>query len=467
MKRSVALATAAGLAVAVLPVAAFAQPASAHKPAPAHTPALAASQDKACTLSPSLDYSGGDEASCIAVGATLSAVPEVGHTAQLHITVKAARAERHTVVAVSLPRTFAFAGASAATVTHRAFTGAGAVNRANVATFDLKAGQTRTLTRTVKAVAPGFGAISVTAQNRLSAKRTDGGTSSVFATTGRSAAATFRGGSRAQTAAVTQPTAHTASPSAGPERPYTSPFRTAPVTVAGIARPHAIRPDTAGTSCATGTWNYVDQTNTTRPAANTLVEVFNSANTMLTYAVSGGDGSYNACWATGGNTTSVYVKFVESNNIWQLVDDNNTLFNFSTGIVAVADGTSHSFGNLQPGVAADNPGLHAFSIANDEWQWVHQYFSNQCWSPYETSCLQLKIHWQSDSTTGTFWNTSGVYLLAGSPDTVDEPAHEYRAQPDVRASTARTSRARPTAARTSCSRSARRRAASPRVGPTG
>ncbi len=56
---------------------------------------------------------------------------------------------------------------------------------------------------------------------------------------------------------------------------------------------------------------------------------------------------------------------------------------------------------------------------------MHQYFGGQCWSPYQSSgCTQLTIHWQSDSTTGTFWNTSGVYLLAGSPDTVDEPAHE-------------------------------------------
>ena len=92
--------------------------------------------------------------------------------------------------------------------------------------------------------------------------------------------------------------------------------------------------------------------------------------------------------------------------------------------MSIPDGTTHNFGNLYPGSSSYYPGLHAFAIANDEWQWVHQYFGGQCWSPYITTCHQLTIHWQSDSTTGTFWNTSGVYLLAGSPDTVDEPAHE-------------------------------------------
>jgi IPT/TIG domain len=188
--------------------------------------------------------------------------------------------------------------------------------------------------------------------------------------------------------------------------------------------PGVIRPNSAGTSCVSGTWNYTDQNNVSHPAANTLVEALNSSNTLLSYAVSGGDGSYNICWATGGASTSVYVKFIESNNIWRVTDNSNNVYSFSTPIVALGDGGTHSYGNLYPGSSSFERALHTFAIANDEWQWVHQYFGGQCWSPYITSCHQLTIHWQSDSTTGTYWNTSGVYLLASSPDTVDEPAHE-------------------------------------------
>ena len=154
-----------------------------------------------------------------------------------------------------------------------------------------------------------------------------------------------------------------------------------------------------------GTWNFQDQNGVSRPAANTLVEALNSSNTLLSYAVSGGDGSYTICLPTTAST--VYVKFIESNNIWRLTDNSNNVFSFSTGLVSIPDGTTHNFGGLYPGSSSYYPALHTFAIANDEWQWVHQYFGGQCWSPYITSCHQLTIHWQSDSTTGTFWNTIG------------------------------------------------------------
>jgi hypothetical protein len=415
MKNVVALTATAGLVVAMVPFAASAKPV----PKAAVRPAVTASQDKGCTLSPSLTHPGGDEASCISVGARLSSVPRVGGKTLLTISVKVARSEPRTKVTVDLPSTFAFADG---TTTHSAMTGHGTVARAVVATLNMAKGQTRTLTRVVKAVGSGFGAITASAANRLSAQRTDGGTDSVFVTTGSSAVNTFRGGGAAQSASQTHSTVRLPLRSGGPERVSSTPSRAAPVTVAGASRTARIRPSTAGQQCATGTWNFQDQNGISRPAANTLVEVLNSSNTLLSYAVSGGDGSYTICWATTAST--VYVKFVESNNIWRVTDNSNNVYSFSTALVSVPDGTTHNFGNLFPGSSSAYPGLHAFAIANDEWQWVHQYFGGQCWSPYETSCLQLTIHWQSDSTTGTFWNTSGVYLKAGSPDTVDEPAHE-------------------------------------------
>ncbi|WP_338177527.1 IPT/TIG domain-containing protein [Jatrophihabitans sp.] len=381
----------------------------------------AASPDAKCTLSPSMDYSGGDFAGCISVGAKLSATPAVGASTTLTIKVKAARSEPDVRVMVDLPANFAFADGTA---TAAAVSGSGAVARAQLGSFALSAGSTRTITRQVKAVRAGFGEIAVSAADRHSAARTDGGAESVFATVGSTTATSYASGGAAVTAQPTHSTVALALPRGGPERLSTAPQRVAPVSVTGQLHPAVIRPQTAGTSCVSGTWNYVDQTGVSRPAANTLIEALNSSNTLLSYAVSGGDGSYTICWSTGGATTSVYVKFLESNNIWRVTDNSNNVYSFSTGITAVADGTTYSFGNLYPGSSSYYPGLHAFAIANDEWQWVHQYYGGQCWSPFETSCLQLTIHWQSDSTTGTYWNTSGVYLLAGSPDSVDEVAHE-------------------------------------------
>ena len=271
---------AVNVAGTVAGTAAFAKDVS--KPAPANKPAVIASLDRNCTLSPSLTHSGGETASCIGVGACLF-VPALGHTATLRITVKAARPEARTNVSVDLSPAFAF---SDGTATTPATTGSGTVARATIATLDLAAGETRTITRTVKAVRPGFGAIAVSARNRLTSARTDGGTDSVFATVGSSAATTFAGGGATVTAASMHSTVRSTRPSGGPERVSSRAMRTAPVSVDGVSRLYAIRPRTAGTSCVSGTWNFVDQNGVSRPAANTLVEALNSSNTLLSYAVS-------------------------------------------------------------------------------------------------------------------------------------------------------------------------------------
>ncbi len=98
MKNIVALTAATTLAVALVPIAASAKPV----PKGAARPTVAASLDKNCTLSPSLTHPGGDEASCIAVGAKLSSIPRLGGKAILTVTVKAARSEPTTRVSVDL-----------------------------------------------------------------------------------------------------------------------------------------------------------------------------------------------------------------------------------------------------------------------------------------------------------------------------------------------------------------------------
>ena len=167
-----------GLSIAVAPVGGAV--ASARTRSTATTRAIAVAPVEHCALSPSLDYSGGEQASCLAVGAKLSRVPAVGQTATLRVTVAAARAEHDIRVAIDLPPTLAFADG---TKTVAAVNGTGRIARADAAALGLTAGQRRAFTRTVKAVGSGFGEITVTATNRVSAARTDSGTTSVFLTT--------------------------------------------------------------------------------------------------------------------------------------------------------------------------------------------------------------------------------------------------------------------------------------------
>lgn len=414
--------SAVAVASAGLLMTSFAVQSSAAKPAPKHRPSPVASKDRACTLSPSLNHSGGDFASCISVGARLSSVPSVGHTAKLTVTVKAARSERHTHVTVKLPPTFAFAGRTA---TRAAFTGAGRVSVATIATTKLAAGQTRTFTRIVKAIKTGFGEIAASAANRISSHRTDGGTDSVFTTVSSSGAQSHFGLPRAHPAATVGKVVHTHGTVAGPQR--VSSHATALPALHRPATQVGIQPNTAGTSCATGTWNYVDQSNATRPAHNVVVNILRSGSIVASGYTSTGNGSYNLCWSTGGATQNVQVQFVESNIVWTLVDLSNNTYRFATGVTTINDGQTFNFGNLQPADSTLMRGLHAYDEANDEYQWIYGFFPyvGGCWSPFQTTCHQMVIHWQSNSTTGTFWNTSGAYLLAGSPDTLDEPVHEY------------------------------------------
>jgi hypothetical protein len=420
MKKPVVSVVAA--ASAALLMTSFAVQSAAAKPAPKQSPSARASDDRACTLSPSLNHPGGDFASCISVGAKLSSVPSVGHTATLTVTVKAARSEPNTQVTVKLPPTFAFA---AKTTTRTEVTGSGPVSVATIATANLAAGQTRTFTRDVKAIKTGFGEIAASASNRISASRTDGGTDSVFATVGAGGAHGRLGLPDAQPATSVGKVTATHGKVAGPQHvsSHTTPLP-------GLHRPAAqaaARPDTAGTSCATGTWNYADQNGITRPANDVVVNVLRSGTTVASGYTSPSDGSYNLCWSTGGATQNVQVQFVESNPVWTLVDLSNNTYRFATGVTAINDGTTFNFGGLQPADSSFMRGLHAYQEANDEYQWIYGFFPyiGGCWSPLETTCRQMVIHWQADSTTGTFWNTTGAYLLAGSPDTLDEPVHEY------------------------------------------
>lgn len=408
-----ALVTAAGLASATSAAADPLGPSAAGKGAPAAAPPSVS--DAGCTLSSSLTVKS-EQASCLGVGATLSSIPALGQTATLHITVKAGRAEKATQVSVDLPATLAFADGTA---TRAAVTGTGTAGRATVATTDMARGDTRTYTRTVKAVGTGFGEIAVRAVAVVDAARTDGGADYVHLTVGATAASSAPGAAQAT---GDRPTVATSA------KPAPLPVDRPSVAVPAGAAPSsqvAVRPDTAGQACATGHWYFVDQAGVTRGVYQAVVQVWRSGSVVAS-GFADGNGAYTLCWSTGGSAQTVYVRFVHTNNAWKVVTNGGSDYAYVSGTQTIADGATGNFGGLQPADSTQMRGLHAYYDAAVTYDWIYQNatFGSGCWSPFASSCRQLVVHWQNDSTDGTYWNGE-VHLLAASPDSEDEPVHEY------------------------------------------
>lgn len=410
---ALALLTVAGLAAAATAAADPLGASGAAKGAPAATPVT--HPDAGCTLSPSLNLKS-ETASCIGVGATLSKVPALGGTATLTVTVKTGRAEKATNVTVDLPSTLAFADGTA---TRAAVTGAGRSARGTIATVDLAKGETRTWTRTVKAVAPGAGEIKASALSRVDAGRTDGGADYVHLTVGAAGAASKAG---ITPVSGNQATVATSARAAAPvvNRPNV-PLPAAKGASAATAK-------APGTACATGSWNFVDQAGVTRGVGKVVVQVWESGGGQLASGYAGGTGGYTVCFGTGGATKTVYVRFVLTNPVWEVVTNAGNDYAWATGAVAVPDNTTHDFGSLQPADSTTMRANHAYYDYSFMYDWIYQNSGTAttgCWSPYASSCYQLVVHWQSDSTDGTYFNTgTGVHLLAASPDSEDEPVHE-------------------------------------------
>lgn len=227
-------------------------------------------------------------------------------------------------------------------------------------------------------------------------------------------------------AAHTHGTVRLAEPTAGPER------RSARVGVGArvAAAQRAAYPPAPGEACIEGTWNFHDQAGVARPALSVLAEVVRGT-TVVASTITGTYTAHDfgyvlACWDTGGYTQFVRVRFTEQNDSWAVTDLAGTPYSFSTRLYSVADGHTFNFGAQYPSNPAYDRALHAFQEADDLHEWIYEHYAGGgCWSMFESACRRLVIHWQPDSTSGTYWSTSGVYLLPGSPDTLVEPVHEY------------------------------------------
>ena len=411
---ALALATGAGLVSASTAAADPLGPSGAAKGAPA--PA-ATNLDAGCTLSPSLTQKS-DRASCIGVGAVLSSVPALGQTATLTVTVKTGRVEKATAVTVELPPTLAFADGTASRAT---VSGTGAAQRASLATTDLAKGETRTYTRTVKAVKTGFGEIAARATAVVDRGRTDGGVDLVHLTVGKDAASTHRGApaGQADTATVASTAKVAPLPVSRPSVAIPSPAAPSTQVATKAAAP--------GTSCVTGSWLFVDQAGVTHGVYQARIQVWRGGSNIAS-GFANGSGGYTICWASGGTTNAVYVRFVHTNNAWRVSTDSDADYAYVSSTQNVADGATYNYGGLQPSDGTQHRALHAYYDAAVMYDWMYQNSGTSttgCWNPYGSSCRQLVVRWQNDHTGGSYWNSSGVYLGAGAPDSEDVPIHEY------------------------------------------
>ena len=432
------LAVAGGACVALLLAGglAAAQPAGPGKGTPSAPPPAATGTEQGCTLRPAAHRSPRHEwASCLAVSATMDRAPAAGETATLRFEVTAGRALTGVRVEADLPGNLRWASAPAGMQRALHATAApeagGRVDRAS-AVRALAAGETARFEGTVTATAAGPAHVRVRAAVPVPGG-TDAAEDSVFLTVGAKAGASTFGFQDAGGAGAVAPIAK----DAVPERatPHLAPGS---VGTEGLPKPFSDDPEREGasaqaTACVTGGWFYVDNAGVTRPSINFQVQAWDddttSGDDLLAVGVTDFSGGYTLCFDNDdgflAGTQDVYVLFVSENSLWRVRrTGTNDNFSYVTGTVNdVPDGSTTSFGNLQPADGTHMRGLHAFDSANDAWLWVP---GSGCWDPLDGTCRQVVINWAPDSADGTYYSLGGndVHLAAADPDAPITVVHE-------------------------------------------
>lgn len=199
------------------------------------------------------------------------------------------------------------------------------------------------------------------------------------------------------------------------------------------AGPASARPASAGTACATGTWNYVDHTGATRVSANARVQIYDDdtrgADDLLATGLTGPDGRYRLCFdnADGdGGGQDVYAQLSTENDRWVIRHGRSRqAYRFTTPVSAdVPTGGTADFGAFQPADAALMRGVEAFDTMNAGWNWTP---GTACWDAGDTVCRRGIVNWAPDSTDGTYYSTQGnaVHLAAEDPDAPILVLHEF------------------------------------------
>lgn len=342
----------------------------------------------ACAVVPS----GNSEfASCMGVTAKLDRAPSVGATATLTATIRASRALPGTDVTISLPEQLAWAQKPAAS------------------TVSLTAGKPVTVTGVVKAVAEGFGEISVRASARDGAT-TQIGSDSVFLTVAGAGKASQFG---ALATGADRPAVR-ATPTKVFQRPAGQKLR----SVATAATP-SLACDTS----VIGNWGYFDQNNSWHNEMNVNVIINDAVNGRVGGALTDFNGNFNICFDSS-RGTRISASFILANDSWQVQTFSGNQYRWTTEIHTVTPGVTVNVGS-RTSEPAIYRGLHAFDEANDAWQFIPKP-TNTCWDQKDSFCRQLKIDWAPDSMDGNryFLDTKEIHLLADTPNVAMVVAHE-------------------------------------------
>ncbi|MFI6073899.1 hypothetical protein ACIA5C_20225 [Actinoplanes sp. NPDC051343] len=330
-------------------------------------------------------------ASCVGVTAKLDRVPSVGATATLTVTIRASRALPGTDVTITLPEQLAWERKPAES------------------TVSPGAGKPVTLTGVVKAVAEGFGEISV---------RAAAGDGNDTQTAGDSVFLTVAGAGKASRLGALTKSGNQPAVRVTPTKVFQRPAGQKLRSVAGTPSP-SLACDTN----VTGNWGYFDQNNSWHNEMNVNVVINDAVNGRVGGALTDSNGNFTICFDSS-KGTRISASFILANDSWQVQDLSGNQYRWTTEIHTVTPGVTVNVGSRTSDPAVYR-GLHAFDEANDAWQFIPKP-TNTCWDQKDVACRQLKISWTPDSTLGNNYtpDTNIVHLLADAPNVAMVTAHE-------------------------------------------
>ncbi|WP_083936896.1 hypothetical protein [Longispora albida] len=377
---------------------------------PAPAPASAAPAQ--CAVLPAAHRSAADtwNTGCLRITLNMASAPAVGASSTLDITVEST-ADRQAAIAVELPGNLAWAAQPAGlTVATRASAAPEDRGRVVAARADraVRAGQPLRFRGTVTALAAGTGQIRASATALPDVSSDD-----IFLTIS-DGSASF-GMSSVDTGTAEVPSPGLSALAFKPAGPAQSP----------PAPPSA-------TTCATGTWGYVDHNGTARASGNATAAVYDrdasGGDDLLATGLTDGAGAFRLCFDNAdeeGGGQDIYVRISTDNAHWAVQrTSNTTVFSFDTQVYAnVATGSTTSTGSRQPSDPALMRGVEAFDQVAAGWNWT----PGSCWDARDTTCHKGLLKWAPDSTDGTYYSLQqdAVHLAADDPKAPNLVLHEW------------------------------------------
>ncbi|GIE99843.1 hypothetical protein [Paractinoplanes rishiriensis] len=396
-----------------------------------------------CVLPASTHRSTLDEQhGCLTVDAALDAAPSVGETATFTYEVRSAIADDAVTLSVELPPGLRWrsapAGTTLSTRESLAPQARGTVQRVEM-TRAFAAGESLRLTGTVSATASGPAEIQARATAEVDSGTEAGGDDVLLTvaaagaesrlgivSSNRAAAVRYQGSAPVVAAGETKAADGRLTPPSADER--------APEPSDRSGEPAGERagtePAVAGTSCVTGSWNFVDHKGVARAARQWQVQAWDddastgNGNDFLASGLTGFDGRYTLCFTStdvgGAGSQDVYLVFIADNGSWRVQSPWGT-YNYGSGVMWNVPTGTKEVGWLQPGDPTHMRGAHAFEAVSDAWNGT----PGACWDLIG-ACRPVVVNWAPGSTDGTYYSLGDnqVHLAAADPDSRHTVVHE-------------------------------------------